>query len=96
MLYSIADIRKAHETAGGFWFSPDAMRFWGTIVDFVVYPTEAGTYFVSSDWTFDDGRAYSVRFCDLGGDISTVGFQVFGSRNAARQVAKDLAEKVSR
>lgn len=85
-MLSLYEIQDRHE---GLWFDYSTMRFWRTRLSERVYPTWNGTYFVSSE-SIGTGRsrAASIRFADLGGDITTVGeFQGYPTMAHAHRAA---------
>lgn|SRR5512139_76699 len=86
---SIDDIKAAHK---GHFFSPETMRFWRSRVHGTVYPIPGhGALFTTSESGAHGGRYYSVRYCDLDGNISTVGpFLAANTRCQAIQVARTL------
>lgn len=85
-------IANGRGNSGNTWFSVDNMRYRGTRVGQAVY---GGRYFVTSDRTFDDGRAYSIRELQDNGSIDTVAFQVYTSRAAAHRAAKIIAARTA-
>lgn len=80
---------ERYKLGGNSWFSRDNMRYWGCRVGNAVY---GARYFVTSDRTFDDGRAYSIRELSDNGSINTVVFQAYTSRAAAHRAAKIIAD----
>ena len=90
---SIAEIKSLHR---GHWFDESAMRFFGTHIDETVYPSNGGTYFVTSE-RYDENspRRYSVRRAYLVGGaahIETVGeFGEYATGAAAHREARQLA-----
>lgn len=60
--WTMAEIRKANASAGGYWFSPGTMRFFGTRVHGQPVSGPGGVYFVTSDDNYDrTGRFFSLR-----------------------------------
>lgn len=57
---TIADVKQANRNAGYYFFSKDAMRFFGTRIESALYKNNT---FITSDYTgFErNNRAYSVR-----------------------------------
>lgn len=87
---SIDAIRKAHDSTGGFWFSPDTMRFFGTRIHDAVY---GGRVFVTSEQPPHGPRNYSVRMITDDYRIETLGeFGGYETRDAAHRAAQRLAE----
>ena len=94
---------------GGYWFEPDTMRFFKTRMGSEFYagtPNPDGPFeplggdwercpmvFVTSEKPPHGPRAYSVRWLDSGGDISTVGPFCVWTRSVANRVARDIAYK---
>ena len=86
MFKSLDEIKAAHT---GYWFDVDTLAFFDSRIEEKVYPTSAGTYFVSSEKGPSGRRLYSVRFASLDGDIRTVGdFQAFRSSREAHESAE--------
>lgn len=86
---TMADVKRNNKALGGFWFSPDTMRFFQSKVESELIN---GKYFVTSE---KDGerhpRLYSIRKYNPGTSrIDTVGgFQTFKTL----QDALDAIEK---
>jgi hypothetical protein len=96
MLKTLQQIKDANEGAGLKWFSPGAMRYFGSRISGKVYPVENGALFVTSEQlvsaSFSLARKYSVHFCSDEGEIQTVGkFQAYRTLREAQQQAKKLA-----
>lgn len=91
---SMNDIVAANNRAGQVWFNQDTMRFWETELYAEVWPTDLGTFFVTSDRDAFDGRSFSVRFCDARGRVATIQFQEHAKLSAAKSAAKVLAVKL--
>lgn len=91
MFDSIDEIIEAHEENwGGYWFSPDAMAMFGTILtDEIFY----GHYFITGDMTADRDssvRRYTIRFASDRGAIQTVGdFLEFDSYEDAAEALRN-------
>jgi len=95
---SIEHIRAAADRAGSHWFSPGAMRFFGTRVHSTLY---GGRYFVTSEQPWDGPRGYAVRCVTVSGDgqAATGGFSIdtvgelcqYATRDAAHQAAREAA-----
>lgn len=96
---SIAAVKAANRDTGHYWFSEDAMEWFGTKVH---GPLVAGHYFITSEqdstylnpaWNGD--RRYSIRAC-FDGKISTVGeFGQYPTMKEAKHAIAQLAEMVS-
>lgn len=72
------------------WFEESSMEFFNTILYPEVFPTDKGSYFITSE-QFDDEapRLFSVRFCSLDGVVGTIGnFQGCTSFEEAKVVIK--------
>jgi hypothetical protein len=100
MFYTIEQIKRANERAGGCWFSRDTMLFFSTRIMCRVFPCGNGALFVTSDrhpagmgrWI----RRYSVRRADGTGQISTVGeFGAWCTRAQALAEAGRLARQAN-
>lgn len=91
---TIDDIKAAHEATGGHFFSPSAMRWFGSRILSPVFP---GGYFVTSErdstgHAWDGERRYTVRVCRDDGDIDTVSdYGQFATRSAALTWAREYA-----
>lgn len=70
MFTTIAEIKRANREAGFYFFSPSAMRFFGSRVLPTVY---GGRYFVTSEQPPHGPRAYAVRRIGADGDVTTIG-----------------------
>ena len=62
---TIRDIITAHEAAGGFYFTPDTMRFFRSQIRPTVYEGPGGIFFVTSEQFVGSAgpqkRCYTVR-----------------------------------
>ena len=92
--YSIEGIKAAHETvARGFFFSPEAMRFFSSRIISGVYGYR---YFITSERdrsgiVWDGQRRYTVRECDYDGNINKVSeLGEFATLYQAKKRAKEL------
>lgn len=66
-----------------YWFDADTMRYFSTrVADYVIPMTDdSGSLFITSDKQDEESlRRYTVRKCDLDGEISTVG-EFLGHKN---------------
>lgn len=98
MLNSIAEIKNAHT---GHWFDDSTLRFFESRISSRVYPSERGTYFVSSEQGPSGVRRYSVRVARpllnasgqvIDCDISTASeFREYAYRSTAHAAASALA-----
>lgn len=92
MFNSLDEIIEVHEeNQGGYWFSPDAMAMFGTILkDEIFY----GHYFISGDVTADPDsvvRRYTIRYASKDGSIETVGdFLEFDSYEDAVEALRNM------
>ena len=88
---SMAQVRAANAAAGGHWFEPAALRFFGSRISETLY---GGRFFVTSEQdrhggAWDGERRYTVREALPGGRIETVGrFGEFGTRREAVAFAR--------
>jgi len=87
---TITQIKQAHEDQGGFFFSPDSMRFFGSRILSPVFPggvfitSERDTPRVPGPAAWGGERRYTVRVCGPNGDIDTLSeFGQFPTRAAA-------------
>ena len=104
MIHTIEEIKARHKASGGHWFDPGSLRFFSSRLSRKVYPVNDGALFISSEqnkpvlistgWTKEGPRLYSIRFCSDAGAIETIGeFQAYRSLTAARHAAKQLQEE---
>jgi hypothetical protein len=85
---TIAEIKAANKAAGDYFFEPDTLKFFRSVVHPVVY---GGTYFVTSEQAPYDSRRWTVRAADPDGSISTVGdFQEYRNPKDAISAAEAL------
>lgn len=87
---NIDQIKEAHESRGGYWFTPGAMRFFSSRLGKTVY---GGRFFISSEQaprSFDgkpSPRLYTVRVAHDDGTICTIdGFYDRTREQALRDV----------
>lgn len=84
---TIADVKAANIAAGGHWFDPDTMRFFGT--RFCGY-LQGGRAFVTSEQVWGDQlRTYGVRYATADGTVHSFGDR-FTDRRAALRLAAQL------
>lgn len=86
---TVEEIAEANAAAGKHFFEESTMRFFNSRVLDGVY---GGHYFVTSEKDdFGGERAYTIRYADDEGDVSTVGeFQGFATREAAINTAMEF------
>ncbi len=70
MYDSMEEIQQANRKAGRYWFSPDTMEFFETIIESEVI---AGQYFISSEKPPHVPRAFTIRRANEQAHISTIG-----------------------
>lgn len=96
---SIGDVEQLHESAGGYFFSSGAKRFFRSRIGTDTFTGPGGVYFVTSEqFVGSDGykapRRYTVRRFDPAepSSIGMVGkFQAYATGAIARSVAKRAA-----
>lgn len=92
---SIDEIKRRNAKAGKFWFSPDTMRFFSSIVyDETFDLVDGGALFVTSErFSLEQKRQFTVRrFLPLTAGIDTVGdMMAFATKQEANRMAKALA-----
>lgn len=64
------EVRQANREAGDFWFSPDTLRFFNSVVESDLID---GRYFVTSEQGPDMPRKFSVREVREDATVQTVG-----------------------
>lgn len=91
-LVPMADIMKANQEAGRFWFSPDTLRYFNSNIGGWAVSGAAGILFVSSEQRRGCKRLWTVREAmNMGAAIETVGdFQAYGTERAAWNAVYDL------
>lgn len=93
---TIDDVRRANKSAGHFWFEPDTMRFFSSVVETQLI---ADKYFVTSEKPPNGRRRFTVRIAiDGGREIGTVGeFLGYKGLASARKAITAIvaAEKVN-
>lgn len=86
---SMDEIKRLNDRRGGKWFSPENMRFHRSRLGYrtellKVGETFACNVFVSSERTWNSGRAYTVRLCLPNGEIENLSeLDQFTSRDQA-------------
>ncbi len=90
-ILTIGDVKRLNEGAGGYWFSPDTLKFFKsrfTETDKLI----KGKYFITSEQNPEGSRMFSVRAFDpKTKDISTVGeFHSFATKKEAMEYATTL------
>lgn len=84
------DARRANTTG---WFAPDAMRWFDTRIESMLYVGPGGAFFVTSEQPPGDVRVFTVRQVHDNGDVETVGeFGRYETADGARGIAAGLAE----
>lgn len=100
--WTINDIKNANKQAGYHFFSPGAMRSFGSRIGKRVYQGPGGVFFLTSEATFDrKGRRFNVRqFFPSRCDVSTVdldggssSFNELTSAATAKRIAQRLARE---
>lgn len=92
---SIEQIKHLNASKGGFWFSPDTMRFFNSRIARTAIVKGDYAYFITSEQReYDTPRKYSIRKANLDtGDISTVGeFHSYVTHSEARKVLRDIVK----
>lgn len=65
MTWTIDDLMRRHAEAGGTFFTPASLRFFGTNVFPKIYQGPGGVYFITRDkMLFEPGKAYYVHGFD--------------------------------
>lgn len=86
---SIAAIKRANEEAGRYFFSPDSMKFFHSVVLNKVYK---GQYFITSEkYDRDDLPKYTIRRIDL----ETHGINTIGE-NMGFNTVSEAEEEIER
>lgn len=90
---SLAAFKRAHKDAGGFFFSPDTMRFFSSRIESDLY---RGRVFITSEkWGHENARHYAVRIIrdvmhvDTHSRVKTLEH----ARETARELAKALGKE---
>jgi hypothetical protein len=87
---SIEEIKQANADNDGYWFSPGAMRYFGSRISKEVI---GGCLFVTSEDFPASGRLYSIRHADPNGKISTVGeFGQYATLDQAKRAARKMID----
>lgn len=91
MLY-LSDVLDRVNSTGSKFFTPGTMRYWHSRVSDNVYPTDFGTFIVTSerpDW--NRPRCYTIRFVTLDGHFCRASeFEQYRSWNGAHKAAARL------
>ena len=96
--YQIDDVKyKAEHGASKYWFTPETMRFFKSRVSEMTWKIGDKIYFISSEKQSQESRFYTVRVCEIDGNIRTVGqFQghetLRQARNAIREILNQEAQ----
>ena len=97
--YLIDQVRTRAEKGSPHFFDADTMRFFSSRISELCWKKEDDIYFITSE--ADKGpyhhkgsiRAYTVRVCDINGDINTIGkFQEHATLRDARNTIKEILE----
>ncbi len=97
--YLIDEVKRRAEKGAPHFFDADTMRFFSSRISELAWKIDENIYFITSE--ADKGpykhqgsvRAYTVRKCDINGDIDTVGkFQEHETLNDARKEIKAIWE----
>lgn len=69
-IYTVDDLRRANDRTGGYFFSPDTMKFFGTrLNDQTIYN---GRYFITTETKAPDGVGrYHVRSFEVVADAES-------------------------
>lgn len=96
-IYTVDDLRRANDKIGGYFFSPDTMKFFGTrLNDQRIY---GGRYFITTETKAPDGVGkYYVRAFDIFPDADEwYGYRIqfvtvanFDTLRGARKYAQSL------
>ena len=86
---NLDQVKKKNKACGQSWFHPDAIRFFGTILETELIDDR---FFVTSErYNEDDPKAYTVRKVNPDGCIETIGtFQEHSTLEQALQVIQIL------
>ena len=93
---SIADIRKANEEAEHHFFDRDTLKFFDSRIERTIY---GGRFFLTSEQFhgtdgYSGSRRWTVRAARDDGNITTMGEFNELSRDAARAMARDYADRL--
>lgn len=92
MFKTIADVRQANKESGGYFFSRDTVRFFGSRVESSLY---AGRYFITSEKAGFSStlRKFTIREALPDGSVNTVTdtFNKFRCIEDAREECRSLA-----
>jgi len=90
---NISEVKQANADAGGYWFSPGAMRFFKTrIVSGII----KDRYFVTAETGPSGVERYSARIVNDGADIGTIGnFNSFCDIDDAKEAIKAHAKEMA-
>ena len=92
----VFQLKRIHESNGGFFFKEDTMRSFSSRIHSDVY---GGCVFVTSEknssWRYEYPRLYTVRYMDSTGNTRTVGeFQGFETRSKAHTFARRIGIEI--
>jgi len=97
--YLIDEVKTRAEKGSPYFFSPNTMRGFSSRISELCWKVKDDIYFITSEADrFDHHkgsiRAYTIRTCDIEGDINTIGeFQGHATLRDARQGIKAILEK---
>lgn len=98
--YLETEIRERSQKKGGYFFSPETMRFFSSRISSLMWFKDDLIYFITSE--ADKGyiqhkgstRAYTVRTIDSNGNIETIGeFQQYETLYQARKAIKEIIQE---
>lgn len=92
-LVSTYQLSRINEQHGGKWFCESNIKFHRSRISQYAFVGVGGTFFVSSERSYDGERRYSVReACDGGKVIRTYGeYQAYATRARAEYAARKAA-----
>lgn len=68
MFSTMKEVRQANHNLGHVWFRPDVMESHGTTIESDLI---GGRWFITSDKTYNGGRAYTIRHVESNGNVHT-------------------------
>lgn len=97
--YLIYEVKTRAENHKSHFFDTDTIKFFSSRISDLCWKIEENIYFITSEAdksSFKHSgsiRAFTVRKCDVLGDITTIGkFQEYENLNQARKAIKDIME----
>ena len=87
---TVLELKQRNQAGGGYWFTPDTLRFFSSRIMGDLFPGTDHVYFVSSERREGEARRYTVRRLNgETGRVDTVGdFQRYASRSGALRAAE--------